>query len=241
MSTKFAEKAKAKLSNSPILEALWRVIRYHTGTVAFGALVMLPVRIIQGIVTYLQAKTQGSDNAVAKCVLCCAQCCVSCCKCLVNTIAKQGFVFTMIYGTNFCYSGVAAIKLLWHNIARTAAVESISSYMEIFGRLCIMALTTGICAIIMDEYSYYEKKLSSLLLPCLAIAVISYVIASFFMMVFEVAVDTVFLCFLVDEQAHGGRAKFIHDESKLLSMAGSDDIKARHGTDEEAATLNPLV
>jgi len=208
---------KAELSDSPILESLYRVIRYHIGSLSFGALVITPVRIIRGILSYLQVKFKDSTNAFTKCILCCAQCCLKCLDCILNKITKEGFVFTTIYGSAFCYSSLQALKLLWENIGRSAMVEGISSYMEIFGRISISALTTGISLAILYSYNYYANRISSFIFPALIIFIVSYLISSLFMLVFEVAVDTIFLCFLVDEKVHG-HAKFAHQDLASMTL-----------------------
>lgn len=57
-----------------------RVLRYHVGTLAFGAAVLTIVRVIRGVLGYIQKKTSEAGNPLTKCLLCCAQCClkVSC-------------------------------------------------------------------------------------------------------------------------------------------------------------------
>ena len=46
----------AELSHWPICESFWRVLRYHLGSLAFGALIITIIRIIRAIVTYIQKK-----------------------------------------------------------------------------------------------------------------------------------------------------------------------------------------
>jgi len=181
------------------------------GSLAFGALLIVPVRLARWFLLYLQAKTKEVENPVSKCFFGMAQCCLKCCQCLLDTICKEGFVFTTIYGTNFCYSGLTALKLLWVNIGRAAMVQGISKYMEIFGRIGISALTTGLCLFVLYVNPYYKSHISSFIFPCVVIFILSYMIAALFMMVFEVAVDTIFLCFLVDEEVNG-QPKFAHAE-----------------------------
>merc|ERR1712154_488308 len=59
---------------------------------------------------------------------------------------------------------------------------------------------------------------SSFIFPAIIIFVISWMIASFFMMVLQVAVDTIFLCFLIDETVHD-TPKFA--SSRLSQMASA--------------------
>eukprot|EP01084_Bolivina_argentea_P135149 238207_1 len=89
----------AELSFYPILESFWRVIRYHLGSLAFGAMIITIIRIIRAIVTYFQNKTKnGGNNPLIKCIFCCIQCCLKCCQCIFDKINKEGFIFTTIYG-----------------------------------------------------------------------------------------------------------------------------------------------
>merc|ERR1719373_508047 len=98
-------------------------------------------------------------------------------------------------------------------------VEGVSKYTELFGRLAISSLSTGLAVLVMKYNDYYSRNLSSFLFPAVVIFVMSYVVAALFMMVFEVAVETIFLCFLVDEEVHG-EAKFAnHGLTQMAAFA----------------------
>lgn len=66
----------AELSHAPICESLWRVLRYHIGSLAFGSAVITIIRLIRAAVTYMEKKTKAVENPLAKCIFCCAQCCL---------------------------------------------------------------------------------------------------------------------------------------------------------------------
>merc|ERR1712154_190139 len=221
----------AELSYSPILESFFRVLRFHMGSLALGALIITIIRIIRTIVTYIEAKTKGTQNPVTKCLFCCIQCCLKCCQCIFDRISKEGFIFTTVYGTAYCYSSFQALKLLTHNIGRAMLVEGVSHYTELFGRMAIASLNTGFAVFIMNYLPYYQENVSSFLFPAVIIFVISWMIASFFMMVLQVAVDTIFLCFLIDETVHDS-PKFA--SPKLTQMATIAHESYHHmGSDEE--------
>ena len=216
--TKRRGNGSAELSRSPITESLWRVSRYHLGSLAFGAMIITLIRMVRAVVTYIQKKTMQSEtNPVVKCMFCCVQCCLKCCQCIFDRINKEGFIITTIYGTSFCYSSFTALKILMSNLGRTAMVEGVSKYTELFGRMAVSLICTGLSVLVMEYNGYYARNLSSFLLPAVVIFVVSYVVASQFMMIFEVAVETIFLCFLVDEEVHG-EAKFANHG--LTQMAG---------------------
>ena len=92
------------------------------------------------------------SNPLFKCLFCCIQCCLKCCQCIFDKINKEGFIFTTIYGTAYCYSSFTALKLLIHNVGRTVMIEGVSKYTELFGRLAISGLATGLSVLIMKYY-----------------------------------------------------------------------------------------
>ena len=217
----------SQLSEYPILESLVRVLRFHIGSVAFGALIITFIRTLRATLKYIEKKTKLSQNGLGKCLFSCVNCCNSCCQCILDKCSKNGIIFCSIYGTNFCYSSHESIKLIWSNIGRTAMMEGISKFMEIFGRLSISMFTTGIAILVFNEYDYYDSNLSSVIYPSIVIFIVSYLIASLFMMVFEVSIDTIFLCYLVDESVNetpkfASDALIQHGNSNVLNQAGQN-------------------
>merc|ERR1712113_1146813 len=73
----------------------------------------------------------------------------------------------------------------------------------------------GIGLLVMKYYGYCADNLESYLFPAVVIFVITYMISALFMMVFDTAVQSIFLCFLVDESVNG-EPKFATDEMKEL-------------------------
>ena len=206
----------AQLSHSPICESIWRVTRYHLGTLAFGALIITIIRMMQGFVQYIKKKTEKAQNPFTKCIFCIVTCCLKCCECIFNRINKNGFIFTSIYGTAFCYSSYQSLHLILENLGKTFLMTGISKYTEQFGRFIISLLNTGIALLVMKYNTYYYNNLGSYLFPSIIIFIVSYIISALFMMVFDVGVETIFLCFLIDETVNNGQPKFATDEMKQL-------------------------
>ena len=78
------------------------------------------------------------------------------------------------------------------------------------GNLVITISTLLICYLILTEAPAYRDNLFSPTLPCILIVVISFSISSLFMSIYEMACDTVLMCFIYDEdlnkQSGGGSA-----------------------------------
>ena len=92
----------------------------------------------------------------------------------------------------------------------------------------------------MKYQNYYANNLSSYLFPAIVIFVMTYIIAALFMMVFEVAVETIFLCFLVDEEVHG-EAKFAnHGLTEMAKFAekSNDDADGKDNKQSYGSVKN---
>merc|ERR1712156_1178210 len=163
------------------------------------------------------------ENPVARCCLCCIHCFLKCVDCCIDKLSKDGFVFTSIFGTPFCSSAIMAFDMIWENLMNVAALTVVSDYVEFVGKISVSMVTTGIMLFAIDQY-YTEDRISSYLFICLALLCITYLSALVFMHVFDVAIETLFLCCVIDLKANG---QAIH------SSAGFRDLIDEH-KDENA-------
>jgi len=111
---------------------------------------------------------------------------------------------TAIYGDNFIVSACSSFALIWRNLARVAALSAVSGIILKVGVMCTAILSTGIAALVCMANPYLKTSLSSMWLPLIAVFVISYTMAKIFFGVVDAAIDTIFLCFLIDSEANRG-------------------------------------
>ena len=76
----------------------------------------------------------------------------------------------------------------------------------------------------------YKSTVSSILLPVLLVFVLSYFVAALFLAIFDASVDTIFICFLLDEERNGNLGRMLASENL------QDIIAANSVTDEQKAT-----
>ena len=133
-----------------------------------------------------------------KALLCIARCYLRCLEGCLNRISKSALIWCAIYGTNFTTSTCRSFQLIWANMGRLGAVNTVSSFL-LFISKCVCALMTAAGVYYYLHRAYVPLGLiSSPVIPSICVLVLAYVVASVFMMVMDVAVDTIFLCFLVD-------------------------------------------
>lgn len=205
----------------PVAASLWRCLRYHMGTLAFGALIIAIVQIIRVFLEYLDHKLKGKENALAKFLIKCLKCCFWCLEKVLKFINKNAYILTAIYGYNFCKAAMQAFSLILRNIIRVAVVDKVTDFIVFIGKLVVVGAVTVLAyyffsgdlanAIPIDQISYYLKaynpSLNFYLIPVIIIAVGSFVIASGFFSVYSMGVDTLFLCFLEDLERNDGSAE----------------------------------
>jgi len=202
--------AEDELPEWPIWHSMGRVWRNHLGTVATASLIIAVIQFMRACVKYVELKIKGSGvkiSALQKVLLCMIGCCLKCVECCMDKVNKNALIWCSIYGDGFCTSTCSSFALLWRNLARVAAVNTVSTLLLHIGKFTV-ALTIGAIAwatiLVVPRYKENgDSPITSPVSPCIVIFLCSYLVAKIFMMIFETVVDTVFLCFLVDCENNG--------------------------------------
>lgn len=145
-------------------------------------------------------------------------------------INKNAYIEIAVYGYSFCSAAKEAFELLVRNAIRVIVVDRVSDFLFFLGKVLI----TAVVAIIGSSLLQNPEQLPDgetlnigrfWSVSLLIIIILSYVIASSFMAVYEMAIDTVFLCFCEDSERNDGSAqkpyymeeslrKFVDDANK---------------------------
>ncbi|XP_033983012.1 choline transporter-like protein 2 isoform X1 [Trematomus bernacchii] len=195
----------------PVFSSLGRSLRYHTGTLAFGSLILSIVQIIRVLLEYLDHKLKGAHNKCTKFLLCCLKCCFWCLEKCVKFINRNAYIMTAIYGNNFCTSAKNAFFLLLRNMIRVAVLDKVTDFLLFLGKLLIVGLVAIFAFFFFSgrvkAFEDTAPHLHYYWVPILTVAVGSYLIAHGFFSVYAMCVDTLFLCFLEDLERNDGSAE----------------------------------
>ncbi|XP_053189399.1 choline transporter-like protein 2 isoform X1 [Scomber japonicus] len=195
----------------PIFSSLGRALRYHTGSLAFGSLILSIVQVIRVILEYLDHKLKGAQNKFAKFLLKCMKCCFWCLEKCIKFLNRNAYIMIAIYGKSFCTSARDAFFLLMRNIIRVAVLDKVTDFLLFLGKLLIVGIV-GIFSFFFfsGRIKAVEQAAPSLnyyWVPILTVVVGSYLIAHGFFSVYAMCVDTLFLCFLEDLERNDGTAE----------------------------------
>ncbi|XP_070274988.1 choline transporter-like protein 4 [Myotis yumanensis] len=205
----------------PLGAAFLRTLRYHIGSLAFGALILTLVQIARVILEYIDHKLRVAQNPVARCIMCCFKCCLWCLEKFIKFLNRNAYIMIAIYGKNFCVSARDAFMLLMRNVVRVVVLDKVTDLLLLFGKLLVVGgvgvlsffLFTGRLGLGQDLES---RPLNYYWLPIMIAVLGAHFVASGFFSVFGMCVDTLFLCFLEDLERNDGSAARPYFMSKAL-------------------------
>ncbi|CAG9575617.1 unnamed protein product [Danaus chrysippus] len=210
---------KRNLPFFTLTSSIYTTIRYHLGTVAFGALIIAIVRVIRVILEYIDHKVKKFDNAFTRAILCCCRCFFWCLENFLKFVNKNAYIMCAIHGKNFCKSASDAFSLLMRNVVRLVVLDKMADWIFFLSKLCI-SLGVGLGVFYLLEWgALYEAGAARLHhhhVPAALLAIATYLICTIFFNVYSTAVDTLFLCFLEDCERNDGSAEKPYFMSKNL-------------------------
>uniref|UniRef100_A0A8C6SYG4 Choline transporter-like protein n=1 Tax=Neogobius melanostomus TaxID=47308 RepID=A0A8C6SYG4_9GOBI len=206
----------------PICGSFLRALRYHIGSLAFGALILTLVQIMRMLLEYIDHKTREAQNGCARFILCCLKCCLWCLEKFIKFLNRNAYIMIAIYGKNFCVSAKNAFSLLMRNIIRVVVLDKVTDLLLFFGKLLVVG-GVGVLAFFFfsgripsPNSTFRSETLNYYWMPIITVMFGSYLIAHGFFSVYNMCVDTLFLCFLEDLERNDGSAQKPYFMSKKL-------------------------
>ncbi|KAJ8045124.1 Choline transporter-like protein 2 [Holothuria leucospilota] len=218
--------------NFPLFSSFYRSLRYHTGSLAFGSLIISIVELIRAILVYIEDQVSAAENCCTKFVFKCCQCCLWCLEKFLRFINRNAYIDIAVYGHSFCKAARHVFNLLMRNILRVAVLNSVTSFMLFVLKVMITTLVT------VGSFYFFSWTSSQtgegeilpstnyLWAPVVVVGVLSYAICTAFFSVYDMAVDTMFISFLEDiERNDGSPERPYYMPNGLLSLIGKKNRK----------------
>nr|XP_033505708.1 choline transporter-like protein 5-A [Epinephelus lanceolatus] len=195
----------------PLFSSFSRTVRYHTGSLAFGALILSVAQLVQIILEYLEQKLKGVDNSLSRFIMHCLKCCFWCLEKFLRYMNRNAYIMVAIYGKNFCTSAREAFFLLMRNMVRVAILDSVTDFLLFLGKVLIAG---GVGVVVFFFFNrkipVFQEEVPNLnyyWVPLLTVVICAYLIAHGFFNVYAMCVDTLFLCFCDDLERHDGSSE----------------------------------
>lgn len=179
--------------------SIYRTIRFHLGTLAFGSLILTICRIIRLILEYIDRKLKKYNNELTKAIMCCCRCLCMCLENFLRFLNRNAYIMSAIHGKAFLPSAKDAFNLLMRNVLRVIALDQTTDFLFFLSKLLI-SLGMSSCCYVYFESEMFQQNFPGVLVhyPLAQIVFLfigTYIIASVFFSVYSMAVDTLFLCF----------------------------------------------
>lgn len=195
---------KANLPKSPVRKAFGNVLRYHAGSLALGSFIIASIKMIRFCLKYSEKQLKKSNNIVARKILLWLNCCFAIVEKVLKFLNRNAYIEIAVYGYSFCKAAKRAFELITRNVLRVAAVNLIGDFLLFVGKCMIATMTGVVCAVFLryvDDLSYYMTI-------CWMTTMFAYFIAQSFMDTYEMAIDTILMCFCEDcERNDGSQSK----------------------------------
>ncbi|XP_015793685.1 choline transporter-like protein 1 [Tetranychus urticae] len=186
----FFQRDKSQL-NYPIFRSMLELIKYHLGSIALGSLLVVGMKIIRLLFKKIETLTNRTKDSLG--------CMNKFCyfffwifeKFLIY-INKNAYIVMAIHGYSFSTSAKRAFSILSSNTLKIATINSIGDFLLLLGKLSVISLT-----LIVGTELTKEKmdKLNHPWSPLLVSAIFAYFISHCFLAVYEMTIDTLFICF----------------------------------------------
>ncbi|XP_015914425.1 choline transporter-like 1 [Parasteatoda tepidariorum] len=214
--------------SSPVCKSVTSLCLYHMGSVALGAFLITVFKIPRLILTYMISLMRKHQEW--KCVAWCLKCCTCCLWCMekcIRYLNHNAYTIVAIQGVGFCSAAREAFDILMSNALQVATINSVGDFVLFLGKCSVTAITAFACIVIFKN----DPDLYFYAVPVVLICVIAYFIAHCVLSVYEMVIDTLFLCVCEDILRNDG--------SKEKPYFGGSLVRFIKGT-EGGHSLQPL-
>uniref|UniRef100_A0A8D8Y9I3 Choline transporter-like protein n=1 Tax=Cacopsylla melanoneura TaxID=428564 RepID=A0A8D8Y9I3_9HEMI len=216
-----------------VTTAVFRTIRYHLGTVAFGSLIISICKFIIFLLEYIERKCKKFDNGFTRGILWTLKCFFWCLHNFIAFVNKNAYIMCAIHGGNFCKSAKDAFSLLLRNAIRTVVVDKVSDLLLFLGKVVLTVIvSTGAWFIfsrdVVDADTHQLFLMEFPWAPVIVLGIVTYLISSTFFRVYSMAIDTLFLCFLEDCERNDSSQRFFMSKRLMKLLTKKNVVDVHH-------------
>lgn len=220
-------------------KSISRITGYHLGSIALGSFLITLFKIPRLIITLLeyQLKKYKDTYSCVNCIFKCCQCFWYCMEKFIRYINHNAYTIIAIEGTPYCLSAKVAFNTLATNTLRVITINTMGDFIIFLGKCMVTGSAAGFGIYLIKG----DASVHFLAVPVIFVAVVTYLIAHSMLCVYEMIIDTMFLCFVEDINKNGNNPDGYCASESLLKFAQDDIAMARRGTPMIAQELNGVT
>ena len=171
---------------------------------------------------------------IVHCILWCFEKCI-------KYLTKNAYIFIAIKGSSFCGAAFDVFICLKDNMGQMVAVAGITEYLMLIGKVVIVASSSFVCFMMTSRM----ETVSSPIMPVAVTAALSFFVASIFLEVYGIAIDTILISFCIDKKNNDGSEKkkyFMSNKMRILAGIKGDENSCHSRADDgdDDANVQPL-
>lgn len=220
--------------NSPLWNSFRNTILYHLGTISLGSLIIALIQMLRILVRLFRRYIR---YPLYLCCMCCIfakiETCLNYLEDLVKYLTRNAYIVTAIYGTGFIESGTKAFKLLFENVLRVIAINSVGDFVLFLAKVLVVVSSVLVGLAVLQN----KPNVDNVWAVLLVLGAVALLIGHCFLTVYEIAVDTVFICFCEDCNMNDGMARPYYMSHSLMEFVEKSRV-VLNVKDAEANTNN---
>ncbi|XP_017777336.1 PREDICTED: CTL-like protein 1 [Nicrophorus vespilloides] len=189
--------------NDHVSYAICKLIKYHLGSVAKGSFLITIFKVPRLIMMYIHSKLSRNKDKGSECATCTLKCCICCFYCLekfIKYINHNAYTVIAIDGVHFCKAAKTAFEVLVSHSLEVATINSIGDFILFLGK-CLVTAVTGSVGL---YFFRLNPKLNFYAAPTLLVCIFSFFIAHCILSLYEMVLDTIYLCMCQNNDATEG-------------------------------------
>ncbi|XP_037933958.1 choline transporter-like 1 [Teleopsis dalmanni] len=226
-----------KPTTTPTTYAIGKLVKYHLGTVAKGSFVITLFKIPRLILTYLYAKLKKGEDKGSECAACCLKCCICgfwLLEKFIRFLNHNAYTVVAIESINFCPAAGIAWNAMATNVLQVATINSVGDFVLFLGKIVVAALSGLIGIFLLKE----RPGLNFYIAPVILIIIFSFFIAHIVLSLFEMVVDTLFLCVCEDKTINGRAGRWA--QSNLAKLLGEEPLQPGEEPPIQVVEMMPI-
>lgn len=185
--------------HSPVVQGLRTTVQFHLGTVCFGALLLTIAQCLRLLLEWIdeQTKSLQQANPLARLALRCVKCCMWCLEKFLKFVTGYIYIYTSMMGTSFCKSARASFSL----IMKYPGQVYVNHMVQWLLKLLMSVTIPFLCGIFCYYWVNGLGKINAVYCALIA-TIIAFFVTRLFAAVFEVVIETIFLCAFRDREKY---------------------------------------
>jgi len=127
------------------------------------------------------------------------RCFLACLEKIVSCLNRNAYILIALTGKGFCAASSDALAMISANPIRYGIVTGIGEILMLLGKLIIAGATTGLFYVLITFVQSIKENVLEPIFLLILVFIVSYAIAVIFMVIYSVAMETIFACFIIDE------------------------------------------